>query len=908
MSRKRLNKRQLREQQELEELLQSQQPQTKHDQVQQQQHSYNDQPEDDQDLQEDDGSEAEADPTLTHLTPTTTTQASIFATLGGIQDDQDTDEEEDEDEQVDQDDITSTAVSSGKKKKSKKKKKKSAKAVAQEEGEAREDKVEGIEMREQKGRDEDDERDLLQAEGASSPSSKEQKKSDKLSKGQKKKARQKQQQVAQEKSKLKDVGEMSIEELSSFLASQAQIASQSAGGSNESAKTHAQQSIFSSLSSSSSSSYRSHLALDPRHLDPAVELKRQFGSAAIKAYQNESGGGGGGRAAGGARARAQAMNPNLKVKSSLCTPKDYWPPIGRTFTGMSMDVKDGEGGRLCSWEHSRAYREVQMQFLQAVQSYDPNSLMALLRVYPWHIDTLLQLSEISRHQGDLGQAADFNDRALFAFERTSSAYFTSCLSSSNAGPAVVDFDKIENRAFFLAVHRNVGFLGRRGTWRTALEWSKLLLGLGKDGEDHHAALLWIDFLAIKSKQHAWLLTLIKRLEEQRSRRRGFKHASMVSAGAKTPIDDEKTMADELEDGEGMLDWCVGLSYAKALALKAVEREEGDREGRRSRAALRLAVARHPMVVPLICSKAGVDLPSSISGHPLFSLEPRWSSSVDTLPHLLSLIYTLRSESLWKEAGMANWLRDTTVELFSTLDQALEAGKAAYQPAVADERSRESVYRHIVVSDLPDALRQQLIGYVPPSVTSDSKALDAFDPVPPRGPNVTRYDDAYFSPILSRAAAAAGVGGPNQGQNGRTQADEQGMIQALMRALQGAAGIEGWGRAMEQMDDETREDVMAQILEAAAQARQDRGAGEFEPPGGFGDRDGDVEDQQAQGEEFFNDAEVERDVARVEGAGGGALGALRNALSALWGGGRQGDTESAEDSDWEEEQEADRNEE
>ncbi len=29
---------------------------------------------------------------------------------------------------------------------------------------------------------------------------------------------------------------------------------------------------------------------------------------------------------------------------------------------------------------------------------DPNELMALLQVYPWHVDTLLQMSEVYRLQ------------------------------------------------------------------------------------------------------------------------------------------------------------------------------------------------------------------------------------------------------------------------------------------------------------------------------------------------------------------------------------------------------------------------------------------------------------------------------------------------------------------------------
>ena len=790
MSAKRLNKRQLREQQELEQLAQAQA----------QGHA---------DL-DDAVQEPQPIKAAAAAPKKKPQQASIFAALGDQDQDDDGDYNEDENDQDDNDITTATAVktNSAKKKNKKKKKKKQANHDAQ---------------------DADDDH---QGTGAANSTTKASKKQAKQGSN------------AQQRPQ-GNVDDMSMDELNALLASQAAINSSPSASSPQGKQTKA--SGAASLNAGTVSSFRTHLSLDPRNLDPSVELKRQFGSAAIKAYQSELSSGGSSGAGGGARARAQAMNPNLKLRTLLCNPKEYWPPIGRTFTGMSMDVAETESGRLCSWVHSRMYKQVQMQFLQAVRSYDPNALMALLRVYPWHIDTLLQLSDYSRHQGDLGQAADFNDRAMFAFERTAAPYFVSCLSSSTSGPPMVDFARIENRAFYLAVHRNIGFLGRRGTWRTALEWAKVLLGLGRDGEDHHAALLWIDFLAIKSKQHRWLLDLLTRLDEQRGRRRGgVQEINQVAVPAVSPIDStDKAAAGEADGYEGTLDWCVGLAYARALAHRA----NGDEVA--SKAALRLAIARHPCAAALLCAKAGVELPPNMAAHPLFAGESRYSANRDTLSELLSHIYAHRSESLWKEEGNGQWLRSTAMEMFDVLCS--DAGK----PAIADEATRQGIYRHVLVSDLPDAVRQQLIGFLPPEVTRNSEMMDAFDPVPPAV--ATRYDDDYFEVV-----GQTGRGGQARGQEGN--GDEQGLMQAFLRAIQGVAGIRGWPEAMEQMDDETREDVMAQIMEMTAAARRERGAEADEPPGGFG-ADGD----QGDGSDWTGG-----------GGGGGTFGAIRNALNAIWG--------------------------
>lgn len=148
---------------------------------------------------------------------------------------------------------------------------------------------------------------------------------------------------------------MSMEEFSALLASQTVL--------HEKADSSSDAVSSSKLKPTGSIALlRAHLALSAPYLDPSVELKRQFGAAAIKAYENEanSSSGRGGAAAAStsssssARARAMAWNTNFKVKSILVQPQDTWPPIAKTFTGMTMEtIEDGQGGRMGGWVHSR---------------------------------------------------------------------------------------------------------------------------------------------------------------------------------------------------------------------------------------------------------------------------------------------------------------------------------------------------------------------------------------------------------------------------------------------------------------------------------------------------------------------------------------------------------------------------
>lgn len=98
---------------------------------------------------------------------------------------------------------------------------------------------------------------------------------------------------------------------------------------------------------------------------------------------------------------------------------------------------------------------------------DPQGFWDLLGVLPWHADTLLQISEVYRHRDGMGrhylsmtsllsiiaehaQAIDFIDRALFTYERAFIGSFT-----FTTGLNRLDFNRVENRPFYLAVHRQV---------------------------------------------------------------------------------------------------------------------------------------------------------------------------------------------------------------------------------------------------------------------------------------------------------------------------------------------------------------------------------------------------------------------------------------------------------------------
>lgn len=124
-----------------------------------------------------------------------------------------------------------------------------------------------------------------------------------------------------------------------------------------------------------------------------------------------------------------------------------------------------------TYEHPFEYRAAQLSFLEVLQQADGNRLFNVLQAQPYHVDTLMQLSEMMAQQGDLGASGTNLNRALYALSAPLPPTFPS-------GSFRLPYSRIENRAFFLGVARKVALLTKRGTWRTACEWAKIGLGVG----------------------------------------------------------------------------------------------------------------------------------------------------------------------------------------------------------------------------------------------------------------------------------------------------------------------------------------------------------------------------------------------------------------------------------------------
>jgi len=83
---------------------------------------------------------------------------------------------------------------------------------------------------------------------------------------------------------------------------------------------------------------------------------------------------------------------------------------------MRFLSSDDDGHQFFAFEHSQNYRQVQESFYEAVESANPDFIVAILNEHPFHIDAMLQLSEICRMGEDANMSTELVERTLFAME------------------------------------------------------------------------------------------------------------------------------------------------------------------------------------------------------------------------------------------------------------------------------------------------------------------------------------------------------------------------------------------------------------------------------------------------------------------------------------------------------------
>ncbi|KAL7787769.1 transcriptional repressor TCF25 domain-containing protein [Trichoderma ceciliae] len=229
--------------------------------------------------------------------------------------------------------------------------------------------------------------------------------------------------------------------------------------------------------------------------------------------------------------------------------REHWPLS--TTGGLSMKelgkTPDGTGVEY-AYAHDQEYDGVQTMFFAQVQMGDPMRMVQLLGQFPYHVSTLLQVSSVAKQDQNMALAAELCERALFSFGRVAPSSFRQSLEQ---GTARLDFRRPENRQFWLSGYHYIKSLVRKGTYKTALEWTKLLYSL--DRSDPYAMRHLIHFLAIRAHESNWLLDFLNQLDAEGGRGDTI-YLLQSRVLASLQIGDAKKARQDLTDGMQRIPW------------------------------------------------------------------------------------------------------------------------------------------------------------------------------------------------------------------------------------------------------------------------------------------------------------------------------------------------------------------
>ncbi|KAE8608554.1 hypothetical protein XENTR_v10011531 [Xenopus tropicalis] len=421
--------------------------------------------------------------------------------------------------------------------------------------------------------------------------------------------------------------------------------------------------------SSGSTESRPLLYIEHRNLNPETELKKYFGSRAVMGEQ-----------------RPRQRQRQHHRSTWLTTPKTTWPRYSKTGITMSL-TETKRGVQYFTFEHQRDYQHVQFKFLDAVESMDPNNIVLLLQMNPYHVDSLLQLSDVCRLQEDQEMARDLIDRALYSLECAFHPVF-----SLTSGTCRLDYRQPENRGFFLALYKHMFFLEKRGCPRTALEFCKLILSLDPEN-DPLCMLLLIDFLSLRAREYNFLSRIFQEWEAHRN-----------------------------------LSQLPNFAFSVPLALFQLSQQddlpaEEERNAREKACNLiQRALIMFPGVLLPLLDACGVQPDTTVQSHPFFGSQVQISQ-----PSALTLLITLyvgRCQNLWKEAMVMAWLEENVRVVLRLVDnKEAIVQECEMRRKVRYQSAPMNIHRHVILSEIKGASSA-----LPLEVTA--QPVLGYDPLPP----------------------------------------------------------------------------------------------------------------------------------------------------------------------------------
>ncbi|KAI6178729.1 Hc38 [Aphelenchoides besseyi] len=404
----------------------------------------------------------------------------------------------------------------------------------------------------------------------------------------------------------------------------------------------------------------STLKVDTRQLDPDVELKQLIGK-----HMEMQGG----------RKTVIKQERNLRTVGKSIKMKQGWPPIRNC--GFELEkVKESNGNTWFQVKHSEMYRNQQFIFATLRRNMDYESIIeVILTENPYHLESLLLLTQFYIMQEEANKANDSIERALFAVE-SASFKFNLLLPEHR-----LDYQWRDNRVIFNLLWQRVQVLMSKSCYNTALQYAKILFA--KDlNNDPLAISLLFDVLALKSGNCSFLTAFYEEFNDERN-----------------------------------LDMLPNFLYSTAYAYY--------RQFERSKK----AYTRFPFVLSQILENLSVDSGKSLSKATIFYDNQFERETVGM--KLLVKIYLHHTLSFWKQANQLAWLESTSTEFVRDYDTKLKSEAKEWREkyvTLSKHQQPNHLRRAKVFIGIPlNVKRHALLSGLP---IDDGEVHDLYDPYPP----------------------------------------------------------------------------------------------------------------------------------------------------------------------------------
>ncbi|CAF2321368.1 unnamed protein product [Rotaria sp. Silwood2] len=501
------------------------------------------------------------------------------------------------------------------------------------------------------------------------------------------------------------------------------------------------------------------LSVDNRFLNPLNEMKKKFGSSIVEQIERENNLTTQSASATvlAQRRRAYPMlqqrpTTRLAKQNAFIVPKLGWPSYFKFGLSMKPSSPLSEtaltNGNYFQFEYDKDYQRLQIQFFDSVDQHNLQGIMDILRQYPYHIDALFHLSDVSRMQDDTPTAVDLIERALYSFQQSFHPLF-----SIIRGECRLEYRIQANRSFFICLFKHIIYIGERGCTRTALEFCKVLLSLDPI-DDPLAILLLLDYYAIRCEDYNYL---IRFYTEQNQRLN--------------------------------LDGLPNFVYSIALAYFRLSSFDKANE------ILQDALIRFPSILKYLLDKLSIKPDRAVEKCRYFSDSAKYETNA---LQCVQQLYVVRMSNEWKEKDELEFLRNNVNQVIHIIEINQDSRIVNYTKLreTCYRRTPVNVCRHIILSE-----SNEIRGFLPNDMNNDGRFYNV-DPFPPND-SIASFQRPERQPmeinssyngigmllrsllpnfhlenfLVARDAQAGAVGG-----GGGAEENDAGMLQALQESI------------------------------------------------------------------------------------------------------------------------------